>query len=159
MYTWNGRLITLRSITETVVDSRVALEVTKQIISFMINTHIFQCTQKGWVKSINTYVVTLWGSSMSISISSLVASVTELVCEVKRLPLPTGNTLVKLRAHRSRSFYVARLLWRRYSLDTGWRKLEQQIAVISQELLYIIMSIIYFIHHFAELLINFFNQL
>lgn len=47
-----------------------------------------------------TYVVTLCGSSMSMSISSLVASVTELVCEVKRLPLPIGNTLFTLAVSR-----------------------------------------------------------
>ncbi|KAL0128004.1 hypothetical protein PUN28_003327 [Cardiocondyla obscurior] len=40
---------------------------------------------------------------MSMSISSLVASVTELVCEVKRLPLPTGNTLIKRKARGSHS--------------------------------------------------------
>lgn len=50
--------------------------------------------------------MTLCGSSISMSISSLVASVTELVCEVKRLPLPTGNTLLTLPNSRTSSFDV-----------------------------------------------------
>lgn len=66
---------------------------------------------------VNTHVVTLCGSSMSMSISSLVASVTELVCEVKRLPLPTGNTLFKLTASRSDSFDDVRSLRRKRSSD------------------------------------------
>lgn len=52
-------------------------------------------------QSLCAYVVTLWGSSMSMSISSLAASVTELVCEVKRLPLQNGNTLFSLTCTRN----------------------------------------------------------
>lgn len=60
------------------------------VISFLYRNNLIEDRRR------TTYVVTLCGSSMSMSISSLVASVTELVCEVKRLPLPIGNTLFTL---------------------------------------------------------------
>lgn len=57
-------------------------------------------------KEKRTYVVILCGSSISMSISSLVASVTELVWDVKRLPLPIGNTLFTLLNSRTSLFDV-----------------------------------------------------
>lgn len=59
-----------------------------------------------FIEKKRTYVVILCGSSISMSISSLVASVTELVWDVKRLPLPIGNTLLTLPNSRTSSFDV-----------------------------------------------------